>query len=89
MTSFRGLDLQVWGLAVGSEGSRVVAGYSTPQLEVFQVKEGIDTDDNTGILHSLGLVNRATPDRAACVSFSPCGKLLACLGAGKVVELFK
>ena len=67
----------------------MVAAYSTPQLEVFQVVEGSAHDSSTGILHSLGLISRSMPDRAASVSFSPCGKLLACLGAGKVVELFR
>ena len=67
----------------------MVAVYSTPHLELFQVIEGSAHDSSTGILHSLGLVSRSTTDRAASVSFSPCGKLLACLGAGKVVELFR
>ncbi len=79
----------MWGLALGAEGKRVVAAYSTPQLEVFQVLEGDIQNSGTAILHALGLVNRAMTDRAASVSFSPCGKILACLGAGKVVELFR
>ena len=68
-----------------------MAGYSTPQLEVFKVDGSGVQDQSTdlSILRSLGLVSRSTTDRGAAVSFSPCGKLVACLGAGKAVELFK
>lgn len=85
------LDVQVWGLTVGPQGTRVVAAYSTPQLEVFKVEEGLSQAQGSGhlLLHSLGFVPRASNDRAASVSCSPCGKLLACLGSGKAVELFK
>lgn len=83
--------LQIWGLAIAPQGNRVVAAYSTPHLEVFRVNEGAAQAATTseGLLHSLGFVPRSMNDRAASVGFSPCGKLLACLGSGKTVELFR
>lgn len=41
------------------------------------------------LLVSLGELPRSTSDRAAQVSFSPNGRLLACLGSGKATEIFR
>jgi hypothetical protein len=85
----------VWGLDADPEGKRLVAAFSEPQLEVFRVAEekqgGERTQEVSGrtLLHSLGMVLRSTPERAAALLFHPTANLLACLGAGKSVELFR
>jgi len=90
--------IQVWGLDADPEGKRLVAAFSEPFLEVFRVAqregEGAPSVPPPGVsgrtlLHSLGMVPRSTPERAAALLFHPTANLLACLGAGKSVELFR
>lgn len=82
--------MQVWGLAVNSHGTRVVAGYTDPHLEVYCInQEPREQSPGSDFLVSMGLVGKSTTDRTASLSFSPLGDLLACLGAGKAVEIFR
>ena len=69
----------------------MVAGFAEPQLELFEVVGGDNGPSTSGrdVLHSLGSLTRQTTDRVAGLQFSGHGSLLACLGAGKAVELFR
>ena len=83
--------MQVWCLDANPDGTRVVAGFAEPQLELFEVVGGDNGPSTSGreVLHSLGSLTRQATDRAAGLQFSGHGTLLACLGAGKAVELFR
>ena len=81
----------MWCLEANPDGTRVVAGFAEPQLELFEVVGGDNGPSTSGreMLHSLGSLKRQTTDRAAGLQFSGHGALLACLGSGKAVELFR
>ena len=82
--------MQVWGLDVHPDGTKLIAGYATPQLEVFSIQEGMEASTSgRSILGSLGTVQRSTPGRTAGLHFSPDGQVLACVGSGKALELYK
>lgn len=73
------------------DGTRLAIGCSEPVVDLFSVESEADELSGSGrqLLQPLGQVSRATPDRAAQIRFSPAGDLLACLGAGKAIEIFR
>lgn len=86
---------QVWGMDANPDGTRLAVGYSSPVVELLRVVTHVEEEgeppssSGRDVLYSLGEVPRATADRAADIVFSPDGALVACLGAGKTVEIFR
>lgn len=82
--------VQVWGLDISPDGSKLVAGYSSPQIELFNVqthKKESHTSERS-ILQSLGIIAKSTPDRVSGIFFSPGGQIVACVGA-KSIEFLR
>lgn len=83
---------QVRSLDIDREEERVVVGYANPVLELFKVASEEEEDPGTSgrkVLISIGDVQRTTTDRATQVSISPDGLLVACLGSGKAIEIYR
>ena len=79
---------EVWALDTDAGKTRLAVGSADAELRVYAVHADAPAD----VLHEMGSIRRAAPERAATVRYCRApdgGALLLCQGAGKVTEVWK